>query len=66
MTLEEWIITGYNIFGEEAMKSWDKFTNGEIDFKTCVDEMYEAFIDDQAEYIAKEIISELKAIEKEY
>lgn len=44
MNFEEWIELGYKLFGREAMKKFDKFTSGEIDFETCIDEVYEEYI----------------------
>ena len=44
MTFEEYIEMGYKLFGRAAMQKFDKFTSGEINFKTCIDEAYEEYI----------------------
>ena len=45
MTFEEWIEMGYKLFGSGAMKQFDKYASGQIDFQTCVDEAYKTYIE---------------------
>lgn len=52
MTLDDYIIKGYELFGPEAMKTATQFFSGEIDFNTCVDKMANPVAD---YYLQKEI-----------
>ena len=39
MTLRQWLELGYIHFGRRAMRAFDKFVLGKINFETCVKKM---------------------------
>ena len=44
MTFEEWIQESYEFFGPEAMKVFNQYFSGNIDYDTCINKVYDAYI----------------------
>lgn len=45
MELRDFIELGYRHFGTKAMKFWEQFVVGEIDWDACCDLMSEAYVE---------------------
>ena len=44
MTFEEWIQKSYEFFGPEAMKVFNQYFSGDIDYDTFINKGYDAYI----------------------